>query len=72
MREVKNLLRKRAEQNADFYIQQGLLDEQTVKELPINNYASIKFNKPIDSLTDAEKIQCVYSKNVVITIWILM
>lgn len=56
---VRNLLQDKVNKNAEFYIKQGLLDEQTVHDLPINNYASIKYNKPIDSLTDAEKLDAL-------------
>lgn len=57
--EIKNLLRNKVNENAEYYIKSGLLDKQTVHDLPINNYASIKYNKPIDSLTDAEKLDAL-------------
>ena len=59
MQEIKDALRNKAQQNADFYIEKGLLDEQTVKDLPVNTYASIKYNKPITELSDAEKLDAL-------------
>ena len=52
---AKDYLRKKATQNADFYIERNLLKPETVEQLPINNYASIKYNKPIEQLSDIEK-----------------
>ena len=56
-KEVKQALRNKVQENADFYVERGLLEQNTVNELPINNYASIKYNKPIESLSDAEKVE---------------
>lgn len=56
---VKDLLRDKVQKNADFYIEKGLLDEQTVHDLPINTYASIKYNKPISELSDIEKVDAL-------------
>ena len=52
---AKDYLQKKAKQNADFYIERNLLKPETVEQLPINNYASIKYNKPIEQLSDVEK-----------------
>lgn len=52
---AKDYLQKKAKQNADFYIERNLLKPETVEQLPINNYASIKYNKPIEQLSDIEK-----------------
>ena len=57
--EIRNALQNKVNKNAQYYIKSGLLDEKTVQDLPINNYASIKYNKPIDSLTDSEKLQAL-------------
>lgn len=56
MRKIKNSLRNKVNQNAEYYIHKRMLSQQAVNDLPVNNYASIKHNKPIDSLTDAEKL----------------
>lgn len=56
---VRNALQNKAQQNADFYVEKGLLDEQTVKDLPVNTYASIKYNKPITELSDVEKLDAL-------------
>ena len=52
---AKDYLQQKAKQNADFYIERNLLKPETVEQLPINNYASIKYNKPIEQLSDVEK-----------------
>ena len=52
---AKDYLQQKAKQNADFYIERNLLKPETVEQLPINNYASIKYNKPIEQLSDIEK-----------------
>lgn len=52
---ARDYLQKKAKQNADFYIERNLLKPETVEQLPINNYASIKYNKPIEQLSDIEK-----------------
>ncbi len=54
--EVKNALQAKSKENADFYIKNKLLKNETVDDLPVNTYASIKYNKPITDLTDAEKL----------------
>lgn len=59
MQDVRNALRGKVTENADFYTSRGLLSKEAVQELPVNTYASIKYNKPIDSLTDAEKIEAL-------------
>jgi hypothetical protein len=56
---ARDYLQQKTNKNAEFYIKQGLLDEQTVKDLPINTYASIKYNKPIVDLSDAEKLDAL-------------
>lgn len=53
---VKNALQEKANQNAEFYIKNNLLKAETVEELPVNTYASIKYNKPITELSEAEKL----------------
>lgn len=57
--EVKNIFRDKVNKNAEFYLDRGLLSKETVQELPINTYASIKYNKPIDSLSDVEKLEAL-------------
>lgn len=59
IQEIKNLLKNKVNKNAEFYKERGLLSEQAIKELPINTYASIKYNKPIDSLTATEKLEAL-------------
>lgn len=59
MREIKNSLRNKVNQNAEYYINKRMLSQQAVDDLPVNNYASIKHNKPIDSLTVAEKLDAL-------------
>ncbi len=56
---VKENLRKKSTENSEFYKNAGLLSEETINNLPINTYASIKFNKPIDSLSDIEKLDAI-------------
>ena len=53
---VKNALQEKANQNAEFYTKNNLLKAETVEELPVNTYASIKYNKPITELSEAEKL----------------
>ena len=53
---VKNALQEKSKENADFYIKNKLLKNETVDDLPVNTYASIKYNKPITELTEAEKL----------------
>lgn len=60
---VRDALKDKAQQNADFYVEKGLLDEQTVKNLPVNTYASIKYNKPITELSDIEKLDALKDIN---------
>lgn len=60
---VRDALKDKAQQNADFYVEKGLLDEQTVKNLPVNTYASIKYNKPITELSDVEKLDALKDIN---------
>ena len=56
---IRDALRNKAQENADFYVSKGLLSQEAVQELPVNTYASIKYNKPIDSLTDTEKLEAL-------------
>jgi hypothetical protein len=59
MQDVRNVLRDKVTKNADFYTSRGLLSKEAVQELPVNTYASIKYNKPIDSLSDVEKLEAL-------------
>lgn len=59
MIDVKNALKAKVEKNAEYYMNNGLLSPQTVHDVPINTYASIKYNKPIDKLTDPEKLDAL-------------
>lgn len=59
MREIRDKLQGKVNTNADFYKEHGLLTDSTIDELPVNTYASIKYNKPIDSLSDIEKLEAL-------------
>lgn len=56
---LRDKFREKVTQNADFYKERGMLSNEAVQELPINTYASIKYDKNIDALTDAEKLDAL-------------
>ena len=53
---IREALQEKVNQNAEFYTKNNLLKAETVEELPVNTYASIKYNKPITELSEAEKL----------------
>src|SRR5574344_232032 len=57
LKEARSILKEKVSANAEQYIASGNLDKQVVQDLPINQAASIRLNKPINELTDAEKLE---------------
>src|SRR5574344_2418687 len=57
LKEARGILKEKVSANAEQYIASGNLDKQVVQDLPINQAASIRLNKPISELTDAEKLE---------------
>ena len=55
LKEARGILKEKVSANAEQYIASGNLDKQVAQDLPINQYASIKYNKPIQELTEVEK-----------------
>lgn len=53
---IREALQKKSQENAEFYTSNNLLKGETVENLPVNTYASIKYNKPITELSEAEKL----------------
>ena len=56
---MRDAFREKMNQNAEFYKDRGMLAEDTIHDLPVNTYASIKYNKPLDSLSDVEKLDAL-------------
>lgn len=56
---MRDAFREKVNKNAEFYKDRGMLAEDTIHDLPVNTYASIKYNKPIDSLSDMEKLDAL-------------
>jgi len=56
---ARNLIRNKVQENQGFYTSRDLLNPEQANQLPINQYASIKYNKPIDQLNEVEKFDAL-------------
>lgn len=63
LKPYRDALKSKIDENAEYYIKKGLLDPQVAHTTPINTYAAHKFNKKIDDLTEAEKLDALKEIN---------